>query len=128
MPNETPFSKNAEMYRDEKVFAEGEDLAMLIKTAECRAEQRVLDVGAGAGHTALAFSPYVQECIGIDATQEMVDVALSFAEEKGAFNVHFQKGTAEELPFLTIHLMSSPADMRLTTFPMFIKPSVKLHA
>ncbi|MCY9185215.1 methyltransferase [Bacillus halotolerans] len=99
MPNETPFSKNAEMYRDEKVFAEGEDLAMLIKTAECRAEQRVLDVGAGAGHTALAFAPYVQECIGIDATQEMVDVASSFAKEKGAGNVHFQKGTAEELPF-----------------------------
>lgn len=44
----------------------------------------------------LAFAPYVQECIGIDATQEMVDVASSFAEEKAAVNVHFQKGTASD--------------------------------
>lgn len=48
MTNETPFSKNAEMYRDEKVFAEGEDLGLMIKTAECRAEHRVLDIGAGS--------------------------------------------------------------------------------
>lgn len=44
----------------------------------------------------LAFAPYVQECIGIDATQGMVDVASSFAEEKAAVNVHFQKGTASD--------------------------------
>ncbi|MCY8237013.1 methyltransferase domain-containing protein [Bacillus inaquosorum] len=99
MTNETPFSINAEMYRDEKVFAEGEDLGLMIKTAECRAEQRMLDIGAGAGHTALAFSPYVQECIGIDATKEMVEVASSFAQEKGAGNVRFQQGMAESLPF-----------------------------
>lgn len=55
MTNETPFSKNAEMYRDEKVFAEGEDLGLMMKTAECRADDRVLDIGAGAGHTALPF-------------------------------------------------------------------------
>lgn len=53
MTNETPFSINAEMYRDEKVFAEGEDLGLMIKTAECRADHRVLDIGAAAGHTAL---------------------------------------------------------------------------
>ncbi|MBG9769838.1 class I SAM-dependent methyltransferase [Bacillus vallismortis] len=99
MTNETPFSKNAEMYRDEKVFAEGEDLGLMMKTAECRADDRVLDIGAGAGHTALAFSPYVQECVGIDATKEMVEVASSFAQEKGAGNVLFQQGTAESLPF-----------------------------
>lgn len=99
MTNETPFSINAEMYRDEKVFAEGEDLGLMIKTAECRADHRVLDIGAGAGHTALAFSPYVQECIGVDATKEMVEVASSFAQEKGAENVRFQQGTAESLPF-----------------------------
>lgn len=69
---------------------------MLIKFAECRAEQQVLDVGAGAGHTVLAFAPYVQECIGIDATQEMVDVASSFAEEKAAVNVHFQTASDED--------------------------------
>ncbi|MCY8492842.1 class I SAM-dependent methyltransferase [Bacillus inaquosorum] len=99
MTNETPFSINAEMYRDEKVFAEGEDLGLMIKTAECRAEQRMLDIGAGAGHTALAFSPYVQKCIGVDATKEMVEVASSFAQEKGAGNVRFQQGMAESLPF-----------------------------
>lgn len=98
MTNETPFSKNAEMYRDEKVFAQGEDLGVMIKMAECRAEQRVLDIGAGAGHTALAFSPYVQECIGIDATKEMVEIASSFAQDKGPGNVRFQLGTAESLP------------------------------
>ncbi|OLQ46043.1 methyltransferase [Bacillus licheniformis] len=99
MTNETPFSQNAEMYRDEKVFAEGEDLGLMIKTADCRAEHRVLDIGAGAGHTTLAFSPYVQECAGVDATKEMVEVASSFAQEKGAGNVRFQQGTAESLPF-----------------------------
>ncbi len=103
-------------------------MGLMIKTAECRAEHRLLDIGAGAGHTALAFSPYVQECIGIDATKEMVEVASSFAQEKGAENVRFQQGTAESLPFLTIHLISSPADTQPTIFQMYAKPSARLHA
>ncbi len=103
-------------------------MGLMIKTAECRAERRMLDIGAGAGHTALAFSPYVQECIGVDATKEMVKVASSFAQEKGAGNVRFQQGMAESLPSPTIHLISSPADTRPTIFQMSAKPSAKLHA
>lgn len=130
MTNETPFSKNAEMYRDEKVFAEGEDLGLMIKTAECRAEHRVLDIGAGAGHTALAFSPYVQECIGVDATKEMRWLRLRppSRKKKELKTYAFSKERQSHSPSPTIHLTSSPADTQPTIFQMSAKLSARLHA
>lgn len=93
------FSRNAKDYRDEPLFAEGFELAQMVRSVAVNGTERVLDVGSGAGHTALAFAPYVSECIGCDLTMEMVEVATTYAREQGAQNVVFQIGDAEDLPF-----------------------------
>lgn len=62
------FGRNAQQYRDEPLFAAGEDLEHMIKVAQPGKEEHLLDVGTGAGHTALAFAPHVNQCIGLDVT------------------------------------------------------------
>lgn len=93
------FSKNAKEYRDERLFAEGEDLCQMVQSVSLKGTEKVLDIATGAGHTALAFASYVSECEGIDLTKEMVQVASKLASDRGVQNVRFQIGDAENLPF-----------------------------
>ncbi|GMA49746.1 putative methyltransferase YcgJ [Alicyclobacillus contaminans] len=93
------FSQNAGDYRDEPVFAEGEDLRRMVESVALHGTETLLDVGAGAGHTALAFAPHVRECVGCDLTEQMVDVANQFARQKQIENVRFVVGDAEDLHF-----------------------------
>lgn len=93
------FSQNATDYRDEVVFSEGEDLQHLVASVPFTGQERVLDIGSGAGHAALAFAPFVAECIGCDLTPEMVKVATQFAKDKEIRNVHFRVGDVENLEF-----------------------------
>jgi ubiquinone/menaquinone biosynthesis C-methylase UbiE len=93
------FSRNATDYRDEPLFAEGEDLRRMVESIPLSGMERVLDVATGAGHTALAFAPHVHRCIGIDLTEAMVRVAAQLARDRGVDNVEFVTGDAENLPF-----------------------------
>jgi ubiquinone/menaquinone biosynthesis C-methylase UbiE len=93
------FGQNAQKYRDEPLFAAGEDLGHMIEAAQPGGEECLLDVGTGAGHTALAFAPHVSQCIGLDLTEEMVQIATQLADKRGIRNVAFQTGDAEALPF-----------------------------
>jgi ubiquinone/menaquinone biosynthesis C-methylase UbiE len=61
--------------------------------------ERVLDVGCGAGHTALAFAPRVAEVVALDLTDAMLDQTLELATERGFANVRVQRGDAADLPF-----------------------------
>lgn len=93
------FSKNAEKYRDEPLFSEGEDLRRMVKSVSLSGTERLLDIGTGAGHTTLAFAPHVEMCVGIDLTEKMVRVASEMAVNRSVSNVQFQVGDAENLPF-----------------------------
>jgi ubiquinone/menaquinone biosynthesis C-methylase UbiE len=66
----------------------------MVDTVSLVGNERVLDIGTGAGHTALAFSNYVSECLGMDLTDAMVEVATRLADERGISNVKFQVGDA----------------------------------
>jgi SAM-dependent methyltransferase len=96
---DSQFAKNAEKYRDAPLFAEGEDLGLMVNSIRLSGTETVLDIGAGAGHTALAFAPHVQFCYGVDVTEEMVQVANQFAADKGVRNAQFQVGDVAELPY-----------------------------
>ena len=96
---QTQFGQNARHYRDEPLFAAGNDLQIMVEKARPGKNGRLLDVGTGAGHTALAFAPYVSQCIGLDLTKEMVDNATQLAQERRIENVTFVQGDAEALPF-----------------------------
>lgn len=93
------FSKIAERYRYSSVHAKGDDLRQMVGSVSLSGTEKVLDIATGAGHTALAFAPFVCECYGIDLTAEMVQVATKLAEDRRVSNVRFQAGSAEDIPF-----------------------------
>ncbi|MEP0873953.1 class I SAM-dependent methyltransferase [Trichocoleus desertorum AS-A10] len=60
---------------------------------------QVLDVGCGAGHTAFALAPFVQQVIGIDLSAGMLAEAERNLGDRGLTNVRFQSAIATALPF-----------------------------
>ncbi len=78
----------------------------------------VADLGCGTGAMAAILAPHVQEVIGVDASDEMLDAAR---ERLGAApNIQLRKGTLEALPIvadsvdaatlmLVLHHLPSPA-------------------
>ena len=69
--------------------------------AELRPGETVLDLGSGGGIDVLLSARRVGEAglaIGVDMTDEMLDLAEANAREAGIINVEFRKGTIEALP------------------------------
>jgi arsenite methyltransferase len=69
--------------------------------AELHEGETVLDLGSGAGADVLISARRVGpsgRAIGIDMTDEMLDLARRTAREAGVENVEFLKGYLEELP------------------------------
>ncbi len=72
-----------------------------IAVAELRPGETVLDLGSGGGIDVLLSARRVGpggRAIGIDMTDEMLELARRNAAEAGATNVEFVKGTIESLP------------------------------
>jgi arsenite methyltransferase len=69
--------------------------------AELHEGETVLDLGSGAGADVLIAARRVGptgRAIGLDMTDEMLELARRNAAEAGATNVEFRKGYIEELP------------------------------
>ncbi len=69
--------------------------------ADLREGETVLDLGSGAGADVLISARRVGasgEAIGLDMTDEMLDLARSNAAEAGVENVRFVKGYIEDIP------------------------------
>ena len=69
--------------------------------AELQAGETVLDLGSGGGIDVLLSARRVGppgRAIGVDMTDEMIDLARRNAAEAGITNVEFRKGTIETLP------------------------------
>ena len=72
-----------------------------VAVAELREGETVLDLGSGGGIDVLLSARRVGpagRAIGVDMTDEMLDLARRNAAEAGATNVEFRKGTIEALP------------------------------
>ena len=74
-------------------------LTTLVALVEPRSTDRALDIATGAGHTALAFAPHVEEIVAYDLTEAMLAETAKNASERGLTNVVTQQGPAEKLPF-----------------------------
>ena len=69
--------------------------------ADLREGETVLDLGSGAGADVLISARRVAptgKAIGLDMTDEMLELARRNAAEAGVENVEFLKGYIEEIP------------------------------
>jgi len=93
------FSRRAGFYATSKVHDDAVTLGRLVALASPRPEMGALDVGTGAGHTALALAPHVREVTAVDLTEAMMDQGRQLARQRGVANVRFMHADAMELPF-----------------------------
>jgi ubiquinone/menaquinone biosynthesis C-methylase UbiE len=93
------FGSAAERYAASSVHAAGPDLDAMLAAAELGGGEKVLDLGCGTGHTALAFAACGAEVEALDLTAEMLAQGRHMAEERGLANVRFREGDAAQLPF-----------------------------
>lgn len=96
---EEVFSRRARFYTTNKVHDDQVTLGRLVALAAPGEGTAALDVGTGAGHTALALAPHVREVVGVDLTEAMMAEARALAEKRGIANVRFVHGDALALPF-----------------------------
>lgn len=92
----TPVAAN---YATSAVHVGGPDLTAMLDAAALRGDERVLDAGCGAGHTALAFAPRVAEVVGLDLTEAMLAQGRKLARRQERTNITFQRGDVEKLAF-----------------------------
>jgi ubiquinone/menaquinone biosynthesis C-methylase UbiE len=127
------FGRAADDYAISDVHARGESLGLLLKLVEPLSHWQMLDVATGAGHTAIAFAPFVASVIASDITDEMLSKAAELARQGGILNLQTRKSDAESLPFddssfdlltcrLAFHHFPQP-QRALAEFARVLKPS-----
>lgn len=98
MSSQTRWERAAEAYATGE-HRSGRDLELVVEFADPAGYERVLDVGAGAGHTALALAPYVQSVMVTDPVDGMLTAARGVFAKVGVRNAEFLVASAEHLPF-----------------------------
>ena len=98
-PVRDQFGAVAAAYATSSYHASGADLAALVSAAGLTGRELVLDLGCGAGHTALAVAPHATSVTAVDVTPEMLAVAAALAAERGIENVTFRPADVAALPF-----------------------------
>jgi SAM-dependent methyltransferase len=86
---------------------------------------RVLEIGCGTGDEALALASAGVSVVAVDASQEMVRVARSKAEERGLEDrVEFHRARARDLPHLADSL-GGPFDGGYASFSLAYEPDLR---
>jgi len=77
----------------------GYELQLAVDFARPGGTERVLDIGTGAGHTALALAPKVARVVLTDPVDAMLATARRLFQNAGVRNAEFVAAAAERLPF-----------------------------
>jgi len=93
------FGRAAGDYATCHIHAAGPDLSAMTAAASLTGAERVLDVGCGAGHTALAFAPGAARVEALDLTPDMLRETERLARERGLENLRTRLGDVESLPY-----------------------------
>lgn len=93
------FGAAASRYATSSYHKTSPDLEAMLDAATLGPHQRVLDLGTGTGHTALAFADRVQEVVGLDITDAMLEQARTLAAARGVANARFEIGDAMALSY-----------------------------
>jgi ubiquinone/menaquinone biosynthesis C-methylase UbiE len=94
---EKQFAAVAANYASHPVMASGPELGRMVELGVRSGAERVLDLGCGAGHTALAFAPRVAAVVAVDLAEAMLAEGRRLARERGISNVEFRLGDVEQL-------------------------------
>ena len=93
------FGRQARRYADSALHRRGESLQTLLTLAAVQPQERVLDVGTGAGFTALRLSEQAGLVLAADPTRQMLDEARRLEAEAGnGQRIQWSMATAETLP------------------------------
>lgn len=93
------FGRVATAYVYSRGHAEGDDLERIVELARATADDTVLDIATGGGHTALALARAAGEVTATDLTPEMLTAAEKHIRGAGMSNVRFRIADAQALPF-----------------------------
>jgi ubiquinone/menaquinone biosynthesis C-methylase UbiE len=94
----TRWEKAAEAYATGE-HKSGRELQLVVEFAAPTGTERVLDIGTGAGHTALALAPRVSDVVLTDPVEAMLATARRLFQTAGLWNAQFVRASAEQLPF-----------------------------
>ena len=98
MSSGTRWEKAADAYATGE-HKSGRELELVVDFAAPAGTERVLDIGTGAGHTALALAPRVSSVVLTDPVPMMLATARRVFADAGVRNAEFVEATAERLPF-----------------------------
>ena len=98
MSSGSRWEKAAEAYATGE-HKSGRDLQLVVEFAAPAGTERVLDIGTGAGHTALILAPRVSSVVLTDPVPAMLATARRLVEEAEVRNAEFVEAVAERLPF-----------------------------
>ena len=98
MSSGTRWERAAEAYATGE-HKSGRELQLVVEFAAPTGTERVLDIGTGAGHTALALAPRVSSVVLTDPVPTMLATAERLFTVAGVSNAEFVKAAAERLPF-----------------------------
>jgi ubiquinone/menaquinone biosynthesis C-methylase UbiE len=93
------FGRAAADYVTSFTHAQGTDLKRLVELAVPKANELMLDVATGGGHTALAFAGFVRHAVALDLTKPMLIEARKHITAQGLHNVSYCRAAAESIPF-----------------------------
>jgi ubiquinone/menaquinone biosynthesis C-methylase UbiE len=92
------WEKAAEAYATGEHKA-GRELELVVEYAAPTGKERLLDIGTGAGHTALTLAPRVAEVVLTDPVDAMLAQARRLFQTADLWNAQFVTASAEQLPF-----------------------------
>ena len=93
------FTRQADAYARTRQARDEAALSGLVALAGAAPSHRVLDVACGPGFFTLAFAARAAHATGFDATEALLERARAEATRRGAANVEWKCGDAEQLPF-----------------------------
>jgi len=93
------YAQVAAAYRTSRVHAQGPDLDALVDLLAPDGTERIVDLGTGAGHSAVRVAGRVAHVDAVDLVREMLEQAAALAAERGVTNVTFHAADVRALPF-----------------------------
>jgi ubiquinone/menaquinone biosynthesis C-methylase UbiE len=93
------FSRHAKDYAKSESHMHGKDLDLLVSLLDLKKEYKLLDVGTGPGFVAFEAAKKVAVAVGMDITDQMLDIAVRKSLDNNVKNVVFIKGNATNMPF-----------------------------